>query len=84
MSKIPEGLVTALRGIADRLRETPKVADKEAGKYVAERPQHRGSDARSAFVEGYLIAECRRIADELSNTLDVWQKPPPRTRRGRR
>lgn len=86
LSRIPDGLVTALRAIANRLREAPGNATARAEVWATENPHLSGADrtvGKTAYAEGWVSAECRRAADEITATLDAWQAMPPHARRRR-
>lgn len=83
VSRIPDGLATALRAIAVRLAAAPGNGQAKAKEHSAVLPVDRRIDFEMAFREGWNAEACTRAANEIAATLDAWQAPLPRARRRR-
>lgn len=94
VSRIPDGLAQALRGIADRLDDALEAGREEAGKVVDSaivtivgHGGVRSLDTASftdVFVAQWMAKSCEQAAREIRATIEAWQKPLPRARRGGR
>jgi hypothetical protein len=83
VSRVPEGLAHALRGIAERLEKSPERGRDKAGENAAALHALDRSHFTETFVAQWLAGACEQAAREIRVALEVWSKPPPRSRRRR-
>lgn len=84
VSRIPDGLAQALRGIADRLDAALESGREKAGKVAIDALDR--AHFTDVFVAQWMAGSCEQAAREIRAVVDAWSKPLPRARRrgGRR